>query len=117
MIVAATSAANRYPYCVVAHGAILRMRAKDPLIADASAIDYRKAGITDRQVAMLDFATKVATQSHAIEDADFAALEPHGFSREGGWDIAAIAAFFALSNRLAGAADLRPNEEFHALGR
>ena len=117
MIVVATSAANRCLYCVVAHGAILRIRAKDPLIADRIAIDHRKAGLTDRQVAMLDFALKVATEAQAIDDADHAALARHGFDAEGAWDIAAIAGFFALSNRLAGAADLRPNPEFFGLGR
>ena len=117
MIVVATSAANRCLYCVVAHGAILRIRAKDPLVADRLAVDHRKAGLTDRQVAMLDFALKVAARAHAVDDADYEALERHGISREDGWDIAAIAAFFAMSNRLAGAADLRPNEEFFALGR
>ena len=117
MIVVATSAANRCLYCVVAHGAILRIRAKDPLIADRIAIDHRKAGLTDRQVAMLDFALKVASEAQAIDDADHAALARHGFDAEGAWDIAAIAGFFAMSNRLAGAADLRPNPEFFALGR
>ena len=117
MIVVATSAANRCLYCVVAHGAILRIRAKDPLIADRIAIDHRKAGLTDRQVAMLDFALKVASEARATDDADYAALARHGFDAEGAWDIAAIASFFAMSNRLAGAADLRPNPEFFALGR
>ncbi len=117
MIVVATSAANRCLYCVVAHGAILRIRAKDPMIADRIAIDHRKAGLTDRQVAMLDFALKVALAAQAIDEADHAALARHGFDAEGAWDIAAIAGFFALSNRLAGAADLRPNPEFFALGR
>ena len=117
MIVVATSAANRCLYCVVAHGAILRIRAKDPLLADRIAIDHRKAGLSARQVAMLDFALKVAAEAHAIGDADYEALERHGFSREDGWDIAAIAGFFAMSNRLAGAADLRPNDDFFALGR
>ena len=117
MIVVATSAANRCLYCVVAHGAILRIRAKDPLIADRIAIDHRKAGLTPRQVAMLDFALKVSADAQAIDDADYAALARHGFDAEGAWDIAAIAGFFALSNRLAGAADLRPNPEFFALGR
>jgi uncharacterized peroxidase-related enzyme len=117
MIVVATSAANRCLYCVVAHGAILRIRAKDPLIADRIAIDHRKAGLTDRQVAMLDFALKVATEAQAIDDADHAALARHGFDAEGAWDIAALAGCFALANRLAGAADLRPNPEFFGLGR
>ena len=117
MIVVATSAANRCLYCVVAHGAILRIRAKDPLIADRIAIDHRKAGLTERQVAMLDFALKVSAEAQAVDDADYAALARHGFDAEGAWDIAAIAGFFALSNRLAGAADLRPNAEFFGLGR
>ena len=117
MIVVVTSAANRCLYCVVAHGAILRIRAKDPLVADRVAIDHRKAGLTDRQVAMLDFALKVAGQAQAIGDADYRALAHHGVDAEGAWDIAAIAGFFAMSNRLAGAADLRPNAEFFALGR
>ena len=117
MIVVATSAANRCLYCVVAHGAILRVRAKDAALADRIAVDHRKAGLTPRQVAMLDFALKVAGAAHAVVDADYDALERYGFTREDGWDIAAIAAFFALSNRLAGAADLRPNNEFFALGR
>jgi uncharacterized peroxidase-related enzyme len=117
MIVVAASAANRCLYCVVAHGAILRIRAKDPGIADRVAIDHRKAGLSARQVAMLDFALKVAGEAHAIDEADYAALERHGFTREDGWDIAAIAAFFAMSNRLAGAGDLRPNAEFLAMGR
>ncbi|WP_428980963.1 peroxidase-related enzyme [Lichenibacterium dinghuense] len=117
MIVVATSAANRCLYCVVAHGAILRVRAKDPRIADRVAVDHRKAGLTARQVAMLDFALKVAGEAQAIGEGDYAALERHGLSREDGWDIAAIAGFFAMSNRLAGAGDLRPNDEFFALGR
>ncbi len=117
MIVVATSAANRCLYCVVAHGAILRIRAKDPLIADRIAVDYRKAGLSDRQVAILDFALKVAAEAHAVAEADYDALQRHGFTREDGWDIAAIAGFFALSNRLAGAGDLRPNAEFFSLGR
>ena len=117
MIVVATSAANRCLYCVVAHGAILRIRAKDPLIADRIAVDYRKAGLSDRQVAMLDFALKVAAEAHAVAEADYDALQRHGFTREDGWDIAAIAGFFALSNRLAGAGDLRPNAAFFSLGR
>ena len=117
MIVVATSAANRCLYCVVAHGAILRIRAKDPTVADRIAVDHRKAGLSARQVAMLGFALKVAGEAHAVCDDDYAALERHGFSREDGWDIAAIAGFFAMSNRLAGAGDLRPNDEFFALGR
>jgi uncharacterized peroxidase-related enzyme len=117
MIVVATSAANRCQYCVVAHGAILRIRAKNALIADQVAINYRKADITPRQKAMLDFAMKVAQDSGAIGDADFDALRAHGFSDEDIWDIGAIAAFFALSNRMANMIGMRPNDEFYLLGR
>ena len=101
MIVVATSSANQCQYCVIAHGAILRIRAKNPLIADQIAVNYRKADITPRQRAMLDFAMKVATEAQLVSDADFAALAGHGFSDDDIWDIAAIAAFFALSNRMA----------------
>jgi len=117
MIVVATSSANQCQYCVVVHGAILRVRAKDPLIADQIAVNYRKANITDRQKAMLDFAMKVAFKAYAVGDADFAILKQHGFDEEDAWDIAAIAAFFAMSNRLANVTDLRANEEFYMLGR
>lgn len=117
MVVVATSNANQCQYCVVAHGAILRIRAKNPLIADQVAINYRKADITPRQKAMLDFAMKVSTQSHAVGDADFEALQAHGFSQEDAWDIAAIAAFFGLSNRMANVTNMRPNAEFYSLGR
>lgn len=117
MIVVATSAANQCQYCVIAHGAILRIRAKNPLIADQVAINYRKADITPRQRAMLDFAMKVALSSHEVGDGDIAALEEHGFSREDVWDIAAIAAFFAMSNRMANVTSMRPNDEFFKLGR
>ena len=117
MIVVATSSANQCQYCVVAHGAILRIRAKNPLIADQIAVNYRKADITPRQRAMLDFAMKVATASQLISDADFAALAGHGFSDDDIWDIAAIAAFFALSNRMANVTAMRPNDEFYMLGR
>ena len=117
MIVVATSAANRCQYCVVAHGAILRIRAKNPLVADQVAINYRKADITPRQAAMLDFAMKVALESHAVEQADVDRLAPHGFDEEDVWDIAAIAAFFGMSNRIANATNTRPNDEFYALGR
>jgi uncharacterized peroxidase-related enzyme len=117
MIVVATSSANQCQYCVVAHGAILRIRAKNPLIADQIAVNYRKADITLRQRAMLDFAMKVATASQLISDADFAALAGHGFSDDDIWDIAAIAAFFALSNRMANVTGMRPNDEFYMLGR
>lgn len=117
MIVVATSGANQCHYCVVAHGAILRIRARDPLIADQVAINYRKANISARQRAMLDFALKVCLDSRAIGEADYEALRAQGFSEEDIWDIAAIAAFFAMSNRLANALDMPPNEEFYLLGR
>jgi uncharacterized peroxidase-related enzyme len=117
MIVVATSGANHCPYCVVAHGAILRIRAKNLRVADQVAINHRKAEITPRQRAMLDFALKVALASHQVEDADFAALRAQGFADDDIWDIAAIAAFFALSNRLANVLSLRPNDEFYLLGR
>jgi uncharacterized peroxidase-related enzyme len=117
MIVVATSAANQCLYCVVAHGAILRIRAKHPMLADQVAANYRKAEITPRQRAMLDFALKAATHSAAVEEADFAALGAAGFSQDDIWDIAAIAAFFAMSNRLANVMSIPPNDEFYALGR
>jgi len=117
MIVVATSGANGCQYCVVAHGAILRIRAKNPLVADQVAVNYRKADITPRQRAMLDFAMKVALRSAEIGDADFDALRGHGFSDEDIWDIGAVAAFFALSNRMANMIAMRPNEEFYLLGR
>jgi uncharacterized peroxidase-related enzyme len=117
MIVVATSGANQCQYCVVAHGAILRIRAKNPLVADQVAINYRKADITPRQRAMLDFAMRVALESHAVEDADLEALRKAGFADEDIWDIAAIAAFFALSNRMANVTRMRPNDEFYMLGR
>ena len=117
MIVVAISAANQCQYCVVAHGAILRIRAGNPLIADQVAANYRKADITPRQRAMLDFALKVAQQAQAVDEADSAALREWGFSEDEIWDIAAIAAFFSLSNRLANFTSLRPNEEFYTLGR
>jgi uncharacterized peroxidase-related enzyme len=117
MIVVATSAANGCTYCVVAHGAILRIRAKNPRLADQVATSYRRAEITPRQRAMLDFALKVATASYQVGEEDFAALSVHGFDAEAAWDIAAIAGFFAMSNRLANTMDLRPNDEFYLLGR
>ena len=117
MIVVATSNANQCPYCVVAHGAILRIRAKNPLIADQIAVNYRKADIAPRQKAMLDFAMKVSREAGSIEEADFAALREHGFSDEDAWDIGAVAAFFALSNRMANLTGMRPNDEFYLLGR
>ncbi|MBC9876709.1 peroxidase-related enzyme [Bradyrhizobium sp. INPA01-394B] len=117
MIVVTTSAANQCQYCVIAHGAILRIRAKNPLIADQVAINYRKADITPRQKAMLDFAMKVSADAQRISEEDFASLAAHGFSDDDIWDIAAIAAFFALSNRLANFTGMRPNDEFYLMGR
>jgi uncharacterized peroxidase-related enzyme len=117
MIVTATSAANHCLYCVVAHGAILRIYEKKPLVADQVAVNYRKADITPRQRAMLDFAMKVCLQSEQIEDADFAALQAHGFDDEDAWDIAAITAFFGLSNRMASFSNMQPNPEFYLMGR
>ena len=117
MIVTATSAANQCLYCVVAHGAILRIYEKKPYVADQVAVNHRKADITPRQRAMLDFAMKVCQNSHAIEEADFTALHAHGFDDEDIWDIAAITAFFGLSNRMASFAGMMPNPEFYAMGR
>ncbi|AEG92568.1 peroxidase-related enzyme [Ramlibacter tataouinensis] len=117
MIVTATSAANHCLYCVVAHGAILRIYEKKPLVADQVAVNWRKADITPRQRAMLDFAMKVCLRSHEVDDADFQALHAHGFSDEDAWDIAAITAFFGLSNRMANATGMQPNPEFYLLGR
>jgi uncharacterized peroxidase-related enzyme len=117
MIVTTTSAANNCLYCVVAHGAMLRIHEKKPLVADQVAVNYRKADITPRQRAMLDFAMKVCLRSHEIEDADFEALHPHGFDDEDIWDIAAITAFFGLSNRLASFSNMAPNPEFYLMGR
>jgi uncharacterized peroxidase-related enzyme len=117
MIVTATSAANNCLYCVVAHGAILRIYEKKPLVADQVAVNYRKADITPRQRAMLDFAMKVCLRSHEIDEADFQALHPHGFDDEDIWDIAAITAFFGLSNRMASFSNMMPNPEFYLLGR
>ena len=117
MIVTATSAANSCLYCVVAHGAILRIYEKKPLVADQVAVNYRKADITPRQRAMLDFAMKVCLRSHEIDDADFEALHPHGFDDEDIWDIAAITAFFGLSNRMASFSNMMPNPEFYLMGR
>ena len=117
MIVVATSGANKCQYCVVAHGAILRVRAKNPLIADQVAINHHKADLTPRQRAMLDFAMQVSLEAHAVSDADIARLREHGFSQDDVWDIGAIAAFFALSNRLANLSAMRPNDEFYLMGR
>jgi uncharacterized peroxidase-related enzyme len=117
MIITATSAANHCLYCVVAHGAILRIYEKKPLVADQVAINHRKADIPARQRAMLDFALKVCLHSHEVEEADFVALRPHGFSDDDIWDIAAITAFFGLSNRMANVIGMRPNDEFYLMGR
>lgn len=117
MIIVATSAANQCHYCVIAHGAILRIYAKNPLIADQVAVNYRKADLTPRQKAMLDFALKVALTAHELEEADFANLRASGFTDEDIWDIGAIAALFALSNRMANLINMRPNDEFYLLGR
>ena len=117
MIIVATSAVNHCLYCVVAHGAILRIYEKKPLVADQVAVNHRKADITPRQRAMLDFAMKVCTASHEVDDDDFAALHAHGFSDEDIWDIAAITAFFGLSNRMANVTAMRPNDEFFLMGR
>jgi uncharacterized peroxidase-related enzyme len=117
MIVTVTSAANNCLYCVVAHGAILRIYEKKPLVADQVAVNYRKADISPRQSAMLDFAMKVCLESDQINDADFQALQAHGFSDEDTWDIAAITAFFGLSNRMASFSSMMPNPEFYLLGR
>jgi len=117
MIVVATSSANQCQYCVVAHGAILRIRAKNPLVADQIATNYRKADITPRQKAMLDFAMKVSAAAQTVGDADMAALAQHGFSEADIWDITAVAAFFGLSNRMANVTNMRPNDEFYLMGR
>lgn len=117
MIVVATSGANDCLYCIVAHGAILRVYAKNPLVADQVASNYRKADIGERQKAMLEFALKVALRSAELVDADYEKLRAHGFSDEDIWDVGAIAAFFALSNRMANLISMRPNDEFYLLGR
>ena len=117
MIVTATSAANQCLYCVVAHGAILRIHEKKPLVADQVAINYKKADIPPRQMAMLDFALKICQHSASVNDADFAPLHAHGFDDEDIWDIAAITAFFGLSNRMASFSNMQPNPEFYTMGR
>lgn len=117
MIVVATSAANQCHYCVISHGAVLRIRAKNPLIADQIANNYRKADITPRERAMLDFAVKVCLESQTTSAKDFEVLRSHGFSDDDIWDISAISAFFALSNRMASVTDMRPNDEFFMMGR
>jgi uncharacterized peroxidase-related enzyme len=117
MIVVATSGLNHCPYCVIAHGAILRIYTKNPLIADQIAVHHRKADLSPRQKAMLDFACKLARTPESMVEADYAELRSHGFSEEDIWDIGAITAFFALSNRMAHLIDMRSNDEFHMLGR
>ena len=117
MIIVATSAANQCLYCVVAHGAILRIYEKKPLLADQVAVNYRKADITHRQRTMLDFAMKVSLESHTLSEADFAPLRAAGFTDEDAWDIASIAAFFSMSNKLANALGINPNPEFYLMGR
>jgi uncharacterized peroxidase-related enzyme len=117
MIVVATSGLNQCIYCVVAHGAILRIREKNPYLADQVATNYRKADITERQKTMLDFAVKVSLEAQEVNDADFDRLREQGFSEEEIWDIGAISAFFALSNRMANVTTMRPNDEFYLLGR
>ena len=117
MIVVATSGLNQCIYCVVAHGAILRVREKDPHLADQVATNYRKADISDRQKAMLDFAAKISLKAQEMNDADFEDLRKHGFTDEEIWDIGAITAFFSLSNRMANLTSMRPNDEFYLLGR
>lgn len=117
MIVTATSARNQCLYCVVAHGALLRIYAKNTMVADQVAVNHLKADITARQKAMLDFAIKVCLDSHSVNDADYVALHAHGFDDEDIWDIAAITAFFGLSNRMANVTGMRPNDEFYLMGR
>ena len=117
MIVVATSSLNHCHYCVIAHGAILRIRVKDPLVADQVAINYLNTALTARQRAMLDFAVKVAERSYEVTEDDFVLLKGHGMSDEDIWDIGAIAALFALSNRMANMLALRPNDEFYTMGR
>jgi uncharacterized peroxidase-related enzyme len=117
MIVTTTSAANHCLYCVIAHGAILRIYEKKPLVADQVSINFRKADISERQRAMLEFAMKTCLNSHEINEADFAALHAHGFSDEDIWDIASITAFFGMSNRIANFSGMLPNPEFYLMGR
>lgn len=117
MIVVATSNVNQCQYCVVAHGAILRIYAKNPLIADQVAINFRKADITDRQKAMLAFAVKVTERSYQVTEDDLTILHAHGFSDEDIWDITGVAAFFGMSNRLANVLNIRPNDTFYSMGR
>ena len=117
MIVVATSALNDCQYCVIAHGAILRIRARNPLLSDQVAINYQKADLTMREDAMIEFALKVASSSGALSDEDIAKVRAQGFSMEDVWDIGAITAFFALSNRMANLTSMRPNDEFFSMAR
>ena len=117
MIVVATSGLNQCIYCVVAHGAILRIREKNPLIADQVATNYRKADITPRQKTMLDFAVKVSSTANEVSDSDIENMREHGFSDDDIWDIGAVSAFFSLSNRMANLTNMRPNDEFYLMGR
>ena len=117
MIVVATSAANQCHYCVIAHGAILRIRAKNSTIADQIAVNYRKADITPKQRAMLDFAMKVSRSAETVSEADFADVASHGWTDDDIWDITAVSAFFALSNRMANVTSMKPNDEFYMMGR
>jgi uncharacterized peroxidase-related enzyme len=117
LIVVATSAANDCLYCVVAHGAVARVRARSPLVADQVAIDWRKADVTERQRAMLGFAVKLAVEPAGVTEADLEELRGHGFSDDDIWDVGAITAMFAMSNRLAHLSAMRPNDEFYVMGR
>ena len=117
MVVVATSAVNQCQYCVIAHGALLRVYSKAPLLADQVAVNYRKADISPRQRAMLDFAVKVATESYKVDESDFDPLRAHGFDEEDIWDIAGISALFGLSNRMANVVSMRPNDEFYFIAR
>jgi uncharacterized peroxidase-related enzyme len=117
MIVVATSARNQCQYCVIAHGAILRIRAKNPLIADQLATNYRKADISDRQRAMLDYAMKISRQAEEVNEQDHTSLRNHDFDDDDIWDIGAISAFFGLSNRIVNMSSMRTNDEFYLMGR
>ena len=117
MIVVVTSAVNDCQYCVIAHGAILRIRSKNPLLSDQLAVNFRKADLTAREKAMLEFAMKISTSSGSMTDDDFSEVRAHGFSMEDIWDIGAITAFFALSNRMANLTNMRPNDEFFGMAR
>lgn len=117
MIVVATSSRNQCHYCVIAHGAILRIRARDPLIADQIAINHKRANISPRQSAMLDYALKVSRESETVSESDFETLKEHGITQDDIWDIGAISAFFAMGNRIANVTATRPNDEFYSMGR